>query len=190
MAERFSKITQYIPQLESGELFAAIVREETEPGVTVLPTVEYTPLAKAIIGAFHEITDNDKEYSMDMLLAAYEHSPFAETVITEVEVDSLDAKSVLALIAAVLHMERWDNGTLYSFYYSGKLLESLKRLKKCDMQSKRCLCPILNKEIAAYDCFDAALVYEELSPLSELPKDMIFTDENQDICLRCQYHPR
>jgi len=31
----------------------------------------------------------------------------------------------------------------------------------------------LNEEIAAYDCFDAALVYEELSPLSELPKDIV-----------------
>jgi len=32
-------------------------------------------------------------------------------------------------MAAVLHMERWDNGTLYSFYHCGKLLECLKRLK-------------------------------------------------------------
>lgn len=189
MAEQFSGITKYIPQLENGEPFATIVREEAEPGVTVLPTVKYTQLAKEIIGAFYEIADSNEIYSIDNLLAAYEHSPFAETVITEVDVDSLDAKSVLALLAAVLHMERWDNGTLYSFYYNGKLLESLKRLKKYDMQSQKCLCPILNKEIAAYDCFDAALVYEELSPLSELPKDMIFTDENQGICLKCQYHP-
>ena len=70
MAEQFSKITKFIPQLESGELFAMIVREETVPGVTVLPTVEYAPLAKAIIGAFREITANVEEYSMDTLLVA------------------------------------------------------------------------------------------------------------------------
>lgn len=189
MREQFSEITKFIPQLESGEAFATIVREEGKPGVTVIPTVEYTPLAKAIIEAFHDIADSCEEYHMDRLLAVYDHSPFAETVITEVDISGLDAKSVLALLAGVLHMERWDNGTLYSFYYSGKLLESLKRLKKCDMQSQRCFCPILNNEILAYDCFDAALVYEEISPLSELPKDMAFTDGNQDICLKCQYHP-
>ena len=63
-------------------------------------------------------------------------------------------------------------------------------VNKDNANTEKCLCPILNEEIAAYDCFDAALVYEELSPLSEQPKDMIFTDENQDICLKCQYHPR
>lgn len=126
---QFDAITQYIPQLENGDPFAMVVREDAKPGVTVLPMVEYTPLAKAIVSAFHEITDSGEEYSMDNLLAAYDHSSFAETAITQVEVSTLDAKSVLALLAAVLHMEHWDNGTLYSFYYCGKLLECLKRLK-------------------------------------------------------------
>ena len=126
----FSKLTQYIPQLENGDSFATIVREAAEPGVTVLPTIEYTALARAIINTFYEITDSCEEYSMDNLLAAYDHRPFAETDITRVDVSNLDEKSVLALLAAVLHMERWDNGTLYSFYYSGKLLECLKRIKR------------------------------------------------------------
>ena len=128
---QFDAITQYIPQLETGDPFATIVREDAEPGVTVLPTVEYSPLAKAIVSAFHAITDSSEEYSMDNLLEAYEHSPFAETMITQVDVNELDAKSVLALLAAVLHMERWDNGTLYSFYHCGKLVDCLKRLKQC-----------------------------------------------------------
>ena len=128
---RFDAITQYIPQLENGDPFATIVREDAEPGVTVLPMVEYTPLAKAIVRAFHAITDSSEEYSMDNLLEAYEHSPFAETMITQVDVNELDAKSVLALLAAVLHMERLDNGTLYSFYHCGKLVDCLKRLKQC-----------------------------------------------------------
>ena len=127
---QFDGITQYIPPRATGDPFATIGHEDAEPGVTVLPTVEYSPLAKAILRAFHAITDSSEEYSMDNLLAAYDHSSFAETAITQVEVSTLDAKSVLALLAAVLHMERWDNGTLYSFYYCGKLLECLKRLKK------------------------------------------------------------
>lgn len=187
---RFDAITKYIPRLENEESFATIVREAAEPGVTVLPTVEYSPLAKAIVSAFYAITDSGEEYSMDNLLAAYDHSSFAETAITQVEVSTLNAKSVLALLAAVLHIEHWDNGTLYSFYYCGKLLECLKRLKECAWQSEKCLCPVLNKEIAAYDCFDAALVYEELSPLSEMPTGMNFTDDNQNTCLKCKYHPR
>ena len=190
MGEQFSEITKFIPQLESGEAFATIVREEAKPGVTVIPTVEYTPLSKAIIEAFYDIADSCEEYHMDRLLAVYDHSPFAEKVITEIDVSSLDAKYILALIAGVLHMERWDNGTLYSFYYSGKLLEALKHLKKYDTKNQRCLCPILSTEIPAYDCFDAALVYEELSPLSELPVGMSFTDDNQSICLKCKYHPQ
>lgn len=126
---RFDAITQYIPQLGNGDPFATIVREDAKTGVTVIPTIEYAPLAKSIVSAFHEIIDSCEEYSMDNLLAAYDHSPFAETDITKVDVSNLDEKSVLALLAAVLHMERWDNGTLYSFYHSGKLLECLKRLK-------------------------------------------------------------
>ena len=54
---------------------------------------------------------------------------------------------------------------------------------------KTCYCPVLQRDIAAEDCFDAALVYEETSPLSELPDDMVFTDRYQDICVKCQYHP-
>lgn len=187
---QFDAITKHIPLLENGDPFATVVCEAAEPGVTVLPTIEYTPLAKAIISAFHAIADSCEEYSMDNLLAAYDHSPFAEADVTKVDVSELDAKSVLALLAAVLHIEHWDNGTLYSFYYCGKLLECLKRLKECAWQSEKCLCPVLNKEIAAYDCFDAALVYEELSPLSEMPTGMNFTDDNQNTCLKCKYHPR
>lgn len=56
-------------------------------------------------------------------------------------------------------------------------------------EKKTCLCPILNKEIDGLECFDAALVFEEMSPLSELPKGMAFTEENQSKCLRCNYHP-
>lgn len=56
-------------------------------------------------------------------------------------------------------------------------------------KKKTCLCPILNKEIDGLECFDAALVFEEMSPLSELPKGMTFTDENQSKCLKCSYHP-
>lgn len=57
-------------------------------------------------------------------------------------------------------------------------------------EKKTCLCPILNKEIDGMECFDAALVFEEMSPLSELPTGMKFTDKNQDICLKCKYHPK
>lgn len=56
-------------------------------------------------------------------------------------------------------------------------------------EKKTCLCPILNKEIEGMECFDAALVFEEMSPLSELPTGMKFTEKNQDICLKCKYHP-
>ena len=56
-------------------------------------------------------------------------------------------------------------------------------------EKKTCLCPILNKEIDGMECFDAALVFEEMSPLSELPTGMKFTEKNQDICLKCKYHP-
>ena len=45
-----------------------------------------------------------------------------------------------------------------------------------DNEKKTCLCPILNKEIEGMECFDAALVFE-------------FTDKNQEICLKCKYHP-
>lgn len=54
---------------------------------------------------------------------------------------------------------------------------------------KKVFCPILGREIDSLDCYDAALVFEEASPLSELPKEMSFTDENQSKCLKCKYHP-
>ena len=125
---QFDEITKYIPQLENGEPFATIIREETCPSVISLPVIEYTLWAKEIISAFHAITESCEEYSMDNLLAFYDRSSFAETVLTKVNVSELDEKSVLALLAAVLHMDRWDNGTLHTFYTSGKLLECLKRL--------------------------------------------------------------
>lgn len=58
------------------------------------------------------------------------------------------------------------------------------------MENKKCYCPIVDREIDAMDCFDAALVFEEMSPQSELPDYMKFTDRNQETCLKCQYHPQ
>lgn len=54
---------------------------------------------------------------------------------------------------------------------------------------KKVFCPVLRGEIDGYDCFDAALVFEGVSPLSELPEEISFTDKNQEICLECKYHP-
>jgi len=51
-------------------------------------------------------------------------------------------------------------------------------------------CPVRKGQIGAMDCFDAALVYEGASPLSELPQDMSFSEENKQNCLRCPYHPQ
>ena len=83
---QFDGIIKYIPQLESGELFATIIREKTRPGVISLPVIEYTPLAKEIINAFYAITESREDYSMDNLLAFYDRSSFAETVINKVNV--------------------------------------------------------------------------------------------------------
>ena len=58
------------------------------------------------------------------------------------------------------------------------------------MENKTCFCPILNRDIDGMECFDAALVFEEMSPLSELPPSMQFTDQNQKMCLKCKYHPK
>ncbi len=58
-----------------------------------------------------------------------------------------------------------------------------------EKSEKKFFCPILEREIESIDCFDAALVYEEVSPLSELPEEMSFTDENQNRCLKCKHHP-
>ena len=54
---------------------------------------------------------------------------------------------------------------------------------------KKAFCPVLGCEIDGLDCFDAALVFEGVSPLSELPKAMSLTDKNKEICLKCKYHP-
>lgn len=56
-------------------------------------------------------------------------------------------------------------------------------------EKKRIYCPIINSEIDARACFDAALVYEEMSPRSEMPDGMEFTKENQEICIKCRHHP-
>lgn len=50
-------------------------------------------------------------------------------------------------------------------------------------------CPILDRDIDVRDCYDAALVFEEMSPLTELPDSMKFTNQNQSTCLKCKYHP-
>ena len=124
----FDDLTKYIPQLEHGDAFAVVVKEETKPGVTVIPTVEYTLLAKDIIKAFYNITESCEKYSAKVLLEFYDNSPFAETAFSKVDIDQLDLKSIMSLIAAVLHSEHWDNGTLHSFYVSGQLIKCLKRL--------------------------------------------------------------
>ena len=59
-----------------------------------------------------------------------------------------------------------------------------------DNKKKTAFCPVASREICAEECFDAALVFEEMSPLSELPSYMVMTERNQELCLKCPYHPK
>jgi hypothetical protein len=56
-----------------------------------------------------------------------------------------------------------------------------------DMQTV--FCPVKKNQIDGGDCFDAALVYEDMSPLSELPDDMPpFSEETCRTCMKCEWH--
>ena len=57
------------------------------------------------------------------------------------------------------------------------------------MEEKTVFCPVLQRPIHGGDCFDAALVFEGLSPLSELPEGMSLTGKNRELCLKCPCHP-
>lgn len=58
-----------------------------------------------------------------------------------------------------------------------------------DDREKKVFCPILGRELDVPDCYDAAMVYEEMSPLSKLSKEFAFINENQIECLNCKHHP-
>jgi hypothetical protein len=42
-----------------------------------------------------------------------------------------------------------------------------------DDREKKVFCPILGRELDVPDCYDAAMVYEEMSPLSKLRRNLL-----------------
>lgn len=58
------------------------------------------------------------------------------------------------------------------------------------MENRKCWCLVTGREITALDCLDAALVYEGISPLTELPVGMEDTKQNRETCMNCPNHPQ
>lgn len=59
------------------------------------------------------------------------------------------------------------------------------------MNKETCFCPLLNKNIIGYECFDVSMYAEGQGPASTLPDgvDEKYVEDHAETCLKCKYHP-
>ncbi|MDO4287795.1 MAG: hypothetical protein Q4C55_01280 [Eubacterium sp.] len=50
-------------------------------------------------------------------------------------------------------------------------------------------CPLMGEKIDDYICFDICLVAENVAPKWSAPEKAVITENFDEICLKCKYHP-
>ena len=137
----FETLTSILPQLENGPF--ATVPEQTGDGSPENPFImlhyEYSDAVDRLINESMFFVSSHE----DMKLYDYAEIMHAAgiqlegTALKKVDVSSLDGKTVMAMIVAVVRAERFCDGVLLDFCEDGCIQRWLERLKEIDETEDR-----------------------------------------------------
>ena len=135
---KFKVFTKYIGKISDiesfGEWFADRKNDGTLEHPIQMPFVNFNDLVDLFADEFYQFSESHPEYQLTRYGSILERNGlnWGDEKMRNADVDSLDAKCILALIMGAIRAERFCDGALLSFFKDGFIVKWLKRLKDID----------------------------------------------------------
>lgn len=99
-----------------------------------MPYVNYSELAHQFIDDVYKFIDNHREMELNHYsdILGFNGIEWGNKSMTDIAVDDLDGRCVMALIVGAVRAERFCDGALLNFFKNGTIARWLKRLRKID----------------------------------------------------------
>lgn len=137
MKNVFEELTAFIPQIKEdafGEWIVDRKNDGTPEHPMQMPYVNYSEVVDNFIETLYQFCDRHTEF---------EHTQYGKTLhdyglewgkesMSKADVNSMNAKGVIALLIGAVRAERFCDGALLAFFESGCILRWLERLAEID----------------------------------------------------------
>jgi ADP-ribosylglycohydrolase len=135
---KFKVLTKYIGKIEEmesyGEWFIDLENDGTPEHPIHVPFVNFNAIVDLFTDEFYQFSESHPEYQLTSYGSILESNGLKWGIedMRNADVDSLDAKCVLALSMGAIRAEQFCDGALLGFFQDGFIVKWLKRLKTLD----------------------------------------------------------
>lgn len=133
---KFEELTRFIDVIKKNEIGEWVFDKEskgTSDDPIQIPWVRYTDASFQFVDAVYKFNNENDEYDLFNYKAILEKNGITfEESLANVDVSSVDAQCVLALIMSVVRGERFCEALLANFLKNGCIIKWLERLREID----------------------------------------------------------
>lgn len=132
----FESLTKYLSKLNTDSLGTWIIDREndgTPEHPIQTPFVDYSDMVHRFIDDVYEYVETYKDLELNRYSEILERNGLEwDESMSAVDVSTLDAQCVMALILEAIRAERFCDGALLGFFRDGSIRKWLTRLKEID----------------------------------------------------------
>lgn len=132
----FGELTKFIEVIGKDKIGEWVIDTEskgTSDDPIHMPWVKYTDASIGFVDAVYKFNNENDEYDLFNYKAILEKNGITfDNSLENVNVSTLDAQCVLALIMSVVRGDRFCEGLLATFLKNGCIVKWLERLKELD----------------------------------------------------------
>ncbi|WP_341276216.1 DUF6508 domain-containing protein [Bacillus pumilus] len=135
---QFKMLTKYIPMLQEDHIGEWVIDQENDGTVEhpiQMPFVKYSETVRHLIEDVYNFAEQHQELELTRYREILKENGIegGPNDMENVDISSLNAQCVLALIMGVVRAERFCDGTIFNSFKSGAILKWLERLKNLDV---------------------------------------------------------
>lgn len=133
----YQTLTDYLPEMESDGFGKWIVDKDndgTPENPIRLPYVKYSQVVRRFIHDIYSFQENHPEYGLNHYsdILRENNLEWGKESMQKADISVLDGKCIMALLVGAVRADRFNEGTLLSFFDSGTIAKWLLRLKELD----------------------------------------------------------
>ncbi|MBD3860804.1 hypothetical protein IEE86_13800 [Bacillus sp. 28A-2] len=131
---RFESLRKYIPMLQKDRIGEWVIDQEndgTAERPIQMPFVHYSETVQHIIEDIYTFAEQHQEMELTRYRKILKENGIEGGLndIENVDISTLNAQCVLALIMGGVRAERFCDGAIFNFFKSGAMLKCLERLE-------------------------------------------------------------
>ena len=133
----YQTLTDYLSEMESDGFGKWIVDKDndgTPENPIRLPYVKYSQVVRRFIHDIYSFQENHPEYGLNHYsdILRENNLEWGKESMQKADISVLDGKCIMALLVGAVRADRFNEGTLLSFFDSGTIAKWLLRLKELD----------------------------------------------------------